>query len=193
VQLSDSELILLWQQGDKSAFEAIYKRYAFQLLAYTMRKTDDEGLSEEMVQDAFMVLYKQKEYAQRINSIGAYLCSILKKKILDHYKHEAVVKKYEEFVLAKPQETNRDTSNYLEVKELEQILNGEINKLPDQCRNVFKMSRHDQLSNKEIAKALNISENTVEQHIRKALRLLRTGLMNYDEQLFIISLIYLLK
>jgi RNA polymerase sigma-70 factor (ECF subfamily) len=55
-------------------------------------------------------------------------------------------------------------------------LREEILKLPPQCRQVFKLRREEELSNKEIARQMNISENTVEQHMRKALRLLNNAL-----------------
>jgi RNA polymerase sigma factor (sigma-70 family) len=55
-----------------------------------------------------------------------------------------------------------------------------IQELPAQCRTVFLLSREQQLSNKQIAEQLDISVNTVEQHIRKARRILREALGNYE-------------
>jgi RNA polymerase sigma-70 factor (ECF subfamily) len=66
--------------------------------------------------------------------------------------------------------------SYIDTKELELLLQQEIQKLPPQCQHVFRLRREDELSNKEIALELNISENTVEQHMRKAMRLLKNAL-----------------
>ena len=66
-----------------------------------------------------------------------------------------------------------DAYAYMQTKELESLLTKEISKLPPQCQIVFRMRRDHDLSNKEIAGLLNISVNTVEQHMRKAIRILR--------------------
>jgi len=186
--MSDLELVEAWQNGGDWAFERIYKRYAPKLLAHAMHKTDDRESSEELVQDTFMLFFKQKTHASNIESLPAYLHTILKNKILDHYRHKSVLRKYEVFASGSRVE-DAYSENHLEIKELNIILSLNINKLPQQCKKVFKMSRENQLSNKEIAKELNISENTVEQHMRKALRLLRKSLTTYGRYIIIILII----
>lgn len=69
---------------------------------------------------------------------------------------------------------------------LELLLQEEIQKLPPQCKHVYRLRREAELSNKEIARQLNISENTVEQHMRRALRLLRNALQAAHRMLFTI-------
>ena len=187
---SDLELMQLWQQGDEFAFEVIYKRYAAQLLSLAMRKTNDRDISEEFVQDTFLTLYNNRKDVSKISSIGAYLSTILKNKILDYYRHSLVHKKYEAYLAIYYEEKDITTEQSLEIKDLENHLISDIEKLPPQCRNVFKLSRQEYLSIKEIANRLDISENTVKQHMRKALRLLRLSLMNYEK---IISIVIILK
>ena len=193
VALSDLELILLWQQGNDSAFEAIYKKYALMLLTQAMRKTNDRVIAEEIVHNTFITLYKQRKDAARLHSVGAYLCTIMKNKILDHYKHESVVKKYEDFLATRPPKEEPSIETLLEVKELETLLMEHIEKLPPQCKKVFKLSRLECLSNKEIAARLQISENTVEQQMRKALKLLRSTLIRYDKEFFVLAVLHLLQ
>ncbi len=190
MESSDLELILLWQQGDEFAFEVIYKRYSPQLLALAMRKTNDRNISEEFIQDIFLTLYNSRKNASEIASLGAYLSTILKNRLLDHYRHSLVHKKYEEYLAMSYEEQDFSTIHSLEIKDLEKHLNSHIEKLPPQCRSVFKLRRQEYLSVKEIANRLDISENTVKQHMRKALRLLKLSLMNYEK---IISIIIILK
>jgi RNA polymerase sigma factor (sigma-70 family) len=109
-----------------------------------------------------------------INSVRAYLYVILKNNILNYYRKEVSRKRYQEYAAQLPQ-FDYSTQVTVESRELEKQLSNEIEKLPPKCRAVFKLSRHEHLSNKEIAARLGISENTVEQHMRKALRDLRSA------------------
>jgi RNA polymerase sigma-70 factor (ECF subfamily) len=76
----------------------------------------------------------------------------------------------------RPPAMSNDVESYLSHKELAYQVSDAIQKLPEKCRQVFLLSRSEELSNKEIAERSGISVNTVEQHMRKALRLLRNGL-----------------
>ncbi|HUP12206.1 MAG TPA: RNA polymerase sigma-70 factor [Niastella sp.] len=172
-QHTDQELLQFWQQGNEQAFELIYKKYAVQLLAIAMQKLYDHALAQEMVQEVFLTLYKNRSSLPAIPSLMAYLYVALKNKILDHYRHQLVHKKYEHYAAAMASETDHSTQQWIDTRELEKQLHSAIEKLPPQCRNVFKLSRVEELPNKKIAARLSISENTVEQHMRKALRLLR--------------------
>ncbi|WP_442588390.1 RNA polymerase sigma-70 factor [Pedobacter sp. AW31-3R] len=181
---SDSELLLLWQQGDESAFEALYKKYAVKLLAVAMQKTGDRITAEEIVQDSFLSFYKNKQSLTALSSVLAFLYVILKNKIMDKYRHDFVRRKYEDHLFAYYNEADHSTTAFIETRELEKLLNEEIEKLPQQCRTVFNLSRKQYFSNKEIANSLQISENTVEQHMRKALRILRGSILNHIKMLF---------
>jgi RNA polymerase sigma-70 factor (family 1) len=193
VELSDLELMLLWQRGENKAFEVIYKRYATRLLGIAMQKTGDRELAEEMIQDVFMSLYKQKDSASQLSSIMAYLYVLLKNRIFDAYRHEQVQRRYQDHLAYVSTEADYSTISFIETRDLEKQLSLEIEKLPPQCRTVFKLSRQQYLPNKEIAALLKISENTVEQHMRKALRLLRGSLLGYEKSLAILLLLNLRK
>jgi RNA polymerase sigma-70 factor (ECF subfamily) len=182
---SDKELIQLWQKGHELAFEQLYHHYAVELLTIAVQKTNDREIARELVQNVFVTFFNYKDAAHQIVSVRAYLYTILKNRILDHYRHELVHKKYQEHTTHYA-ETAADhgVHTYIETKELERRLNEEIQKLPPQCKNVFTLRREQELSNKEIALQLNISENTVEQHMRKALRLLKQALHIGQRSLF---------
>lgn len=141
-----------------------------------MQKTGDRDISHELVQDSFINLYKLKSSATEIKSVRAYLYVILKNSILNHYRKESARKKYQEYMSIHANDLDHSTTLAIESRELERQLNDEIDKLPPKCRAVFKLSRREHLSNKEIASRLGISENTVEQHMRKAIRDLRSSL-----------------
>ena len=152
----------------------MYHNHVLDLLRIAFRKTNDREVSKEIVQKVFIALHNNKASAHQINSLRAYLYTILKHRILDHFRKELAERKMH----AQCQQMYVSTSEsdayvYMQTKELESLLSEEISKLPPQCQIVFRMRRDHDLSNREIASLLNISVNTVEQHMRKAIRILR--------------------
>ena len=149
------------------------------MLAIASKKIDDYETAREFVQDVFVSLFKLRDSLNPDISILAYLHVALKNRIFNHYRHQNVHRRYEQYVALQQPDISDNTVALLYSKELEMQIKGEIEKLPLQCRTVFLLSREEGLPNKEIASHLNISVNTVEQHMRKALRILRTSMGNY--------------
>jgi RNA polymerase sigma-70 factor (family 1) len=176
----DAELIRLWVNGDEAAFDTLYKRYVVRLLNTAFQKTNSREMAQELVQEVFMELYLHRSTITIHTSLQGYLFTILKNKIFNHYRHQLVQKKYRQFVVQRGEQLAHDSGKTLEGKELQDRVRVLIQELPVQCRTVFLLSREQQLSNKQIADQLNISVNTVEQHIRKARRILREALGNYE-------------
>jgi len=177
---SDYSLIRLWQQGEEFAFDLLYKRYVLQLVKLISRKTGSEETGRELTQDIFFAVYQQKKELHHIAHFKAYLFALAKNKVFNYYRHELVKQKYEQQVLLNDKQIlpNEGTEK-MENKEQLQIIHNRIEKLPPKCREVFKLSRQENLTYKSIAQRLNISEHTVDQHIRKALGILRYTLEKY--------------
>lgn len=182
---TDAELILLWRQGDNTAFAALYEKYVLQLLAIAMDKTRDRQVAEELVQDTFLSFYKSSISLDKLSTVMAFLYVILKNKILDWHRKNTLQRKFADYATTHFADADDSTRALIETRELEQLLQAEIEKLPEQCRKVFTLRRKNFLSNKEIALQMDISENTVEQHMRRALRLLRISFINHDVLLII--------
>lgn len=176
----DAELIQLWVDGDEAAFDTLYKRYVLKLLNTGFQKTGSRELAQELVQDVFMELYLHRNTLTIHSSLQGYLFTILKNKIFNYYRHEQVQKKYRLFITHRGEQHAPDSGKTLEGKELQDKIRQLVLDLPPQCRTVFLLSRERHLSNKQIAEQLHISVNTVEQHIRKARRILREALGNYE-------------
>jgi RNA polymerase sigma-70 factor (family 1) len=178
--LGDAELIQLWVNGDEAAFDTLYRRYVVRLLNTAFQKTNSREMAQELVQDVFMELYLHRAKITIHTSLQGYLFTILRNKIFNYYRHQLVQKKYRQFVVQRGEQLAHDSGKALEGKELQDKVRVLIQELPAQCRTVFLLSREQQLSNKQIAEQLDISVNTVEQHIRKARRILREALGNYE-------------
>jgi len=167
----------------------LYKKHAVALLAIAYNKTGNRADAEELVQECFINLYNHKNAIEENTSIRAYLYVILKNRIINLYRQAELHQKYTVYINQQQPSLSVSPLAYVETRELERLLKAEIEKLPPQCQMVFKLSREQHLTDKEIADELDISVNTVEQHKRKALRILRASLGGFLE---LSAIVYLL-
>ena len=142
------------------------------------KKTGQLEASQELVQDIFLSLYRQLPALHEDTVLENYLFIALRNRIYNYHRQQLAQLKREQAFIHDMPLLPKENNALLELKELESLLRNKIQELPAQCRAVFLLSRESQLSNKEVAERLNISVNTVEQHMRKALRLLRASLGN---------------
>ncbi|MGX5817963.1 RNA polymerase sigma-70 factor [Chitinophaga lutea] len=169
-------MLSCWKQGDQAAFEALYLRYAVMLLKKAYEKTGDVETAREFVQEVFLELLERKDRLEIHTSFKAYIFTALRNRVLNYLHRQSIHHRYELFEESRPQAISNDVESYISHKELALQVSDAVQRLPEKCRQVFLLSRAEHLSNKEIAERSGISINTVEQHMRKALRLLRNGL-----------------
>ncbi|NMH87232.1 RNA polymerase sigma-70 factor [Flavivirga sp. Y03] len=156
-------------------FEKVYNIYWEKVYAICYNNTKKVELAQGMTQEIFKSLWERRDSLQ-IKNIENYLARAAKLKVSEYYRNKAIKEKN----LNKACEnycdaancTENDVSFSLLVEELAVL----VDKLPCQCRNVFKMSREQGLSNKQIASQLQITERAVEYHISKALKFLKSNL-----------------
>lgn len=162
-------------------FEKLYfENYAF-LCRRIYRFVRDEEITKDIVQDVFLK-YWQKINELRINEFPkAYLQRACINQALNYLKEKERrgerEQSYAYDISTSAGNSNRPDSIYL-TNETSSHIDLAINQLPPACRNAFLLSRHELKSYKEIAKLLNISVNTVEKHVGKALKVLRKILKN---------------
>ncbi len=149
-----------------------------------LSKTSSPDIAKECVQEVFLSLYQRKNELQTTSSLKAYLYKALQNKIYNHYHKELTRRQYEQAAGRQLKLISHDLGGEYEAKELEKKIHEKIQELPQQCRKVFLMSREEQLPYKEIANQLNISVNTVDQHIQKALRIIRSSISKAMLMLF---------
>lgn len=185
VQL-DSHTTKAFLQGDVRAYETTYKSLFKPLFIYAITMLKDHAQAEEIVQNVFLKLWEKKETIEIQTSLKAYLYKAVHNHSLNAIKHEKVKQQYESHLSYSMKNKQTDTTETnVSFKQLEGRLRQALSELPEQCRTVFQMSRFEDLKYKEIAERLSISPKTVENHMGKALKLLRGKMADYLVSLFI--------
>lgn len=171
---SDKELFELLKEGNPNAFDAIYQRYFIPLINTAFKRLHSKEDAQELVQDVFVQLYIKRAQIEHIGNLAAYLHTLLRNKIIDHFRQQIAHKKHHSKLTRMQVSVSQETaSGTMDGKLLEEKINAAIDHLPQKCREVFLLSRVGHLSHQNIAKELDISVSTVEKHIIKALKLVR--------------------
>lgn len=182
----DTFLVHLLQQNDEQAFEALYNRYWEKLLTVSYHRTGCLETAKELVQDVFANLWKRRDSLDIRATFATYIFTAMRYTILDHIRSQAIREKYIDAIKQTALETDNSTLNFIAYQELAGVLEQEISKLPERCGVIFRMSRIDQFTTKEIAKKLQISPKTVENQLTKAIKILRINLEEFTVLLALI-------
>ncbi|PST82047.1 RNA polymerase subunit sigma-70 [Pedobacter yulinensis] len=173
---TDSALIALLKEGDHAAFKLIYDRYWAVLFLHARNLLRDADEAADVVQELFATLWTKSETIDLRTSLSAYLYRAVRNKVLDHMKHRKISQTYLDSIDAFMLEQHVTSCDLLREKELAAVIEREVNALPEKMRQVFLLSRRENLSYSHIASQLSISEHTVKSQISNALRILRARL-----------------
>lgn len=178
MRLSDEELVLLISENNEQAFKILYDRYWSKMLvkAYVTLKSHD--LAEEVVQNAFINLWKRRHTFQLKNTFNTYISAVIKYEVLSKLAQRNKQPLYIEDITMAPAH-DHSTQQWLDFEDLHMELERTIGTLPDKCRLVFRLSRQEGLTAGQISETLQISPKTVEAHITKALKMLRVSLSSF--------------
>ncbi|GGA86333.1 DNA-directed RNA polymerase sigma-70 factor [Flavobacterium palustre] len=173
---TDVELVERLQNNEEGALTIIYKEYweIMFLAAYNLVK--DRSVCEDIVQEVFISLWQRRDKIQIKVSLKSYLYTSTVYKVYDHFNKNKKMAKDELFDNFENKIETSNPETKLMHQELISYLDTIVDSLPDKCKEVYKLSRENMLSNKEIAEQLNISQRTVEGHISKALKILKESL-----------------
>ena len=179
MELLDRNIVEALRQGDEQVFETIFRTYYERLCNYANTILNDMDEAEEMVQGAFLTVWEKHDTLEIHTSVKSYLYRAVHNSCLNRVKHYKVRKTYGDSVKNQTELLHDDASQDLVGRELDGIVANAIDSLPDQCKLVFKLSRFENLTYAEIAEQLGISVKTVENHMVKALKVLREKLKDY--------------
>jgi len=175
--------------GNHFVYKQLFDKWYEPLCRYAFSILKDMDEAEDVVQKTFCKLWDNRKTINIQSSINSYLYRMVHNDCLNTVHQLSSHKIHNLNYISSMTESVDNVNDQLVASELQQAIEKALMTLPTQCKRVFELSRNEQLSYNEIAKKLNISTNTVENHISKALKLLRVELKDFLALLFFLQLI----
>lgn len=172
---TEKELIARLRADDQFAFEALFYKYKNKVKGFVLKFAPSKVDADDIVQKVFIKVWVQRTKLSSQKSFSAFLYTIAKNEIIDQLRLSVNRRLYfmSNNIIADLNITEQIDEEQLDAeKKIEEL----ICRLPERRRQIFEMSRFDRFTYKQIAANLNISENTVDTQIRKALNFLRQEL-----------------
>ena len=175
--ITDRDIIRRIRKGDIGQFESLFRSSYTSLVNYTKIILKDTDTAEEIVQDLFYVLWRDRKKLNITTSLNGYLFRAVYNKSMHYIEHQKVVQKHANEATASISIDPDDPAEILKYKELHEKIAVIMAKLPERCARIFCMSRFEGLKYAEIADELSISIKTVEANMGKALKEFRNELL----------------
>lgn len=176
---SDQQLVALLKAGDELAFNEIYRRYGLTLYYQANQMLRDSEAAKDLVQELFITLWSSTEQLKPDINLAGYLYISVRNRVFKLIEKGRVRNDYLSAIAQYASEVSTETLDELDEKELSLLLQQEIDRLPPRMKEVFELSRIENLSHREIAEQLGISDKTVKKQINNVLKILRVKLGCY--------------
>jgi RNA polymerase sigma-70 factor (family 1) len=179
--LSDQVLIQECRQGKETSFTILFERYFNRLYKYSLHYVKDNDTAKELVMDVMFRLWEKRQTITFETDLAPYLYRSIKNAIYNHWRKKALettsidLAQHDHILLS------RSADYELRTKETGKAYQDSLMKLSPQSRLVYQMSREEDLSHAQIADSLNLSVNTVKNHMKTALNFFRKNLKQYSE------------
>jgi RNA polymerase sigma-70 factor (ECF subfamily) len=193
---TDENLLALIADDDTAAFTTLYRRHWEALFVTAVRVLRSRNEAADVVQDVFTNVWNRRRELNITGSLTAYLQTSVRYKAIHYIEKNITRRDYLALLTEVATESlPPDAETRLEVKEMQAVIAGAVAQMPPKMREVYLLSRQDQLSHKEIAARLGISDETVKKHIQHALQLVKNAIGNSSISLtaVLFSLIFLKK
>jgi RNA polymerase sigma-70 factor (ECF subfamily) len=160
-------------QDDEEAFRIIFDRYKHRFYGAALKMTRSPDLAEETVQEVFLTLWLRRSSLANVKNPASYLLTMAYNNIANQFKKIAREKRIKESMIERTAVSECPTEAILEEKENRQLLHNIICQLPSQQQLIYRLSKQDSLNRHEIAEQLQISPNTVKNHLLKAMKYIK--------------------
>lgn len=169
-----NELLIKLRKGDQLAFAEIYNLYRGKMYTYACNLCKSTETAEEIVQEVFIRIWQKKEQINTEMNFAAYLKKVTLNHVLNHLKKVARDRRLQEELFIYIEAIRNTTEDNLLEKELLKTHDQAIELLPPQKKLIYQMSRNEEMTHEQIAEKLNISKNTVKNHMVEATKFIRS-------------------
>ncbi|TWF35793.1 RNA polymerase sigma-70 factor (ECF subfamily) [Chitinophaga polysaccharea] len=173
---AEKHLLYKAAQGHEESFTQLFFLYKHKLYSYLLRLTDSPEMTEDVIQDVFLKLWKDRTNLVHIDQFGGYIYRMAQHHALNAFRRMAK----ETLILAElnkaGDQVQSDVEDQLSMREVRKKLQTAVDTLPPKQKLVYTLSREQGLKHEEIARRLNISPATVNNHMIAALRTIRQQL-----------------
>lgn len=182
-EICERALVSRLVNDDKEAFSELYANYKDRLIYFAMRFIKSREFAEDIFQDVFSVIWQSRHFINPEYSFSSYVYTMVKNRVLNMLRRISSEKKVMQTILSEAIDYDNETSRNILYNELNEIIEKAINHLTPRQKEIFRMSREEFMSHREIAQKLNLSIYTVQEHITQALKSIRSFLAKYPESL----------
>lgn len=185
-EFSDDRLLELLKQGEEAAFTVIYNRYSLLIYGFACRICKNEAVAEDISQDVFISLWEKRYSLSIQKNVSAYLYGAVRYRFFDFIDKQKIRADYLLSFKDYIEDGHDAIDDYVNEKDLQTLVEATIAKLPEKMKQVYVLSRKQNLSSSEISDLLHISEKTVKNQLTNALNILRKRLKEVFFFLFIL-------
>jgi RNA polymerase sigma-70 factor (family 1) len=185
--LSDAELIAMLKADDHAAFTEIYDRYFWLLHSHAHKWLRNREETKDIIHELFSQLWAKRETISFANGLAPYLYASVRNRVFNHLSKKRNADTYISSLESFLEKGECITDHLIRERQLMELIEAGMAEMPRKMRQVFKMSRKQHLSHREIAEQLDISEETVKKHIHHALKILRPHIKIYILALMLIQ------
>ncbi|MDR0833660.1 MAG: RNA polymerase sigma-70 factor [Candidatus Symbiothrix sp.] len=167
------------RHGNKDAFESIFRAYNAKIYNFALATLYDKSYAKDITQNVFLAVWEHRKKIVPKKNFQAYLFTIARNLIYRQTEKMVLGYQYENYIKNHYREEDASSEKKIDAGSLEELMIQLIKKLPEARRRVFLLSFKEELSPKEIAEKLTVSEKTVETQIRRSLKYIKKHLKNY--------------
>lgn len=169
----DEKLLALLKTGDHLAYAVIYDRYKTLLYRHAVRILNNQEQVNDTIQDLFLSLWRDRDKLNIELKLSSYLYTAIRNRLLDHIARNKFQSDYIDSIQEYIQSAVPVTEQQVRLNELKNLIEKEVEALPPKMRTIFRLSRNEELSHREIAVQLNVSDHTVKKQINNAIKILK--------------------
>lgn len=185
--LSDHILLEKCQQDDRIAYEVLFERYFRRLYTFTLHYVKDKPVAEELTMDLMLMLWKKRHELKLHGELLPYLFTAMRNTVISYVRKKAIATTSLDLIGDQYMALGRSADYNLYANEMESIYQQKLERLSTQRRQVFELSRLENKTYPEIAAQLNLSLNTVRNHLSASLQYFREHLGKYVDATLILS------